>query len=115
MNLYAEARQDALWVRVDENRLDAAIAIRFKDQMREVCMQPSQRVILDLESVTFLDSSGLGAIVAVMKALPKDRKLELAALNMNVAKVFRLTRMDTIFKIHPTLEDAFLPEVRNAG
>ena len=58
MNLYAEARSGALVVRVDEERLDAAIAIRFKDQMREVASQPSPRIILDMSRVEFLDSSG---------------------------------------------------------
>ena len=47
MNLYAEARGGALVVSVNEERLDAAIAIRFKERMREVTIQPSGRVVLD--------------------------------------------------------------------
>ncbi|OCX61626.1 anti-anti-sigma factor [Thioclava sp. SK-1] len=115
MNLYAEARNDALLVRIDEDRIDAAIAIRFKDLMRETCVQPSSRVVLDMSKVNFLDSSGLGAVVAVMKALGKQRPLELAGLTPNVAKVFRLTRMDTIFRLYPDVESAFDQEMRNAG
>ena len=99
MNLFAEALDGALVVHVGESRLDAAVAIRFKDQMREITAQPSPSVILDLSQVDFLDSSGLGAIVAVMKAL-KPRKLELAGLTPNVRKVFHLTRMDSVFTIH---------------
>lgn len=102
MNLYAEALDGALVVHVGEERLDAAIAIRFKDQMREITAQPSPRVILDLSEVQFLDSSGLGAIVAVMKAL-SPRKMELAGLTPNVRKVFHLTRMDSVFTIHTTV------------
>ncbi len=100
MNLYAEARDGALVVRLEEERLDAAVAIRFKDQMREIASQPAPRVILDLSCVLFLDSSGLGAIVSVMKSLTPGRKLELAGLTPNVEKVFRLTRMDSVFTIH---------------
>ena len=99
MKLSAEALDGALVVHVGENRLDAAVAIRFKDQMREVTAQPSRCVILDLSQVGFLDSSGLGAIVAVMKALA-PRKLELAGLTPSVKKVFHLTRMDSVFTIH---------------
>lgn len=99
MNLYAEAHDGALVVRVDEDRLDAAVAIRFKDQMRALAAQPAQRVILDLCRVGFLDSSGLGAIVAVMKALA-PKPLELVGLTPNVDKVFRLTRMDSVVTIH---------------
>ena len=100
MELFAEALDGALVVRVMEERLDAAIAIQFKDRMREIAVQPSARVVLDLARVDFLDSSGLGAIVAVMKFLAPARKLELSGLTANVAKVFHLTRMDTVFTIH---------------
>jgi len=58
------------------------------------------RVVLDVAMVEFLDSSGLGAVVAAMKQLGVDRKLELAGLTPTVEKVFRLTRMDTVFTIH---------------
>lgn len=101
MEILAEARDGALMVRVAEPRIDAAVAIRFRDLMREITGQPAPRVVLDLSAVGFIDSSGLGAIVSVMKSLAPGRRLELAGLTPNVAKVFRLTRMDTVFTIHP--------------
>lgn len=115
MNLYAEARQGALVVSVREERLDAAIAIRFKDRMREVTSQPSTRVLLDLSAVQFLDSSGLGAVVAVMKSLAPERPLELAGLSPNVERVFRLTRMDSVFSIYASVEAALAEGMRHAG
>lgn len=107
MNLEAEARGDLLVVRVQEERIDAAAAIQFKDRMRELVQAPGSRVLLDLSRVTFLDSSGLGAVVSVMKLLGPDRRLELAALGPVVQKVFRLTRMDRVFTIHEQVSDAF--------
>lgn len=101
MNMQAERIGATLVVRVAEARIDAAVAIRFKDRMRELIAEPSDRVILNLSQVTFLDSSGLGAVVAVMKMLPADRPLELSGLTPAVEKVFRLTRMDRVFTIHP--------------
>ncbi len=91
---------DALVISVQETRLDAAVAIRFKDIIRDITATPGAPVILDLAQVQFLDSSGLGAIVGVMKQLGPDRPLEIAALSENVRKLFRLTRMDTVFRIH---------------
>ena len=99
MDLTAEAMNGALIVRVGEARLDAAIAIQFKDRMREILLQPAPSVVLDLAAVEFLDSSGLGALVAVMKSMAPGRKLELTGLSANVEKVFRLTRMDSVFSI----------------
>jgi len=74
--------------------------------MRDLTGTAHPRVVLDLARVKFLDSSGLGAIVAVRKLLGPDRVMELSSLTPTVEKVFRLTRMDTIFTIHPTHEAA---------
>lgn len=111
MNLVTEPREGYLAIRVDCDRIDAASAIQFKDRMRELTQESQGRVVLDLSQVAFLDSSGLGAVVAAMKALGPDRGLELAGLTPTVQKVFRLTRMDSIFVIHPALPDG----LRNAG
>ena len=54
-------------VTVEETRIDAAAAIQFKDAMRTETEEGPDRVILDLSIVDFIDSSGLGAIVASMK------------------------------------------------
>ena len=100
MDLSAEMVDGARVVRVNEDRIDAAVAIQFKDRMRELAAGAGARVVLDLGRVGFVDSSGLGAIVAVMKFLAPASRLELAALTPAVGKVFRMTRMDTVFVIH---------------
>ena len=93
-------------VTVQEQRIDAAVALSFKDRMRDLTDGQSETVLLDLDHVQFIDSSGLGAIVAVMKNLDADRKLVLAGLSPTVDKVFRLTRMDSVFSVFPTVEAA---------
>jgi anti-sigma B factor antagonist len=103
MQLVAQRMGDLLVVHTEEDRIDAAVAIQFKDRMRELVQADAQRVVLDLSRVTFLDSSGLGAVVAVRKLLGPDRTLELSGLTAAVEKVFRLTRMDSVFTIHQTL------------
>lgn len=107
MNLTATARDAGLLVTVNEARIDAAIAVAFKDRMRELTDGGPDRVVLDLAQVGFVDSSGLGAIVAAMKALGQGRKMDLAGLTPNVDKVFRLTRMDSVFAIHADADAAF--------
>jgi anti-sigma B factor antagonist len=112
MQLLAETRGDALVITALEDRIDAAGAIRFKERIRDAAAGGGARVVLDLSHVRFVDSSGLGAIVAVMKDLGPQRRLELAALSPNVQKVFRLTRMDSVFVIHAEAPAAVL---RDAG
>lgn len=93
-------------VTVAEPRIDAAAAIRFKDAMRAATAEGPGHVVLDLAQVRFVDSSGLGAIVSAMKQMGPGRRLDLAGLTPDVAKVFRLTRMDTVFVIHDAAETA---------
>ena len=97
-------------ISVEENRIDAAVALAFKDAMRRETDGGPATVLLNLQSVEFIDSSGLGAIVATMKHLAPDRRLVLAGLTPAVDKVFRLTRMDSVFSLHSTLDDAMVAE-----
>lgn len=111
MELSVQDRDGVRLVSVAEPRIDAFVAIRFKDRMREITAPDPGggtpgRVLLDLGRVEFIDSSGLGAIVAAMKQLDGAARLELAALAPAVDKVFRLTRMDTIFTIHDSVDTA---------
>ena len=103
---------DVLIVRVMAERIDAAAALKFKDALRELTGAASH-VALDLRDVQFVDSSGLGAIVAVMKLMGTTRRLDLAGLTPTVDKVFRLTRMDSIFPIHSSVDD--IPKLYQAG
>ncbi|MEP5155455.1 STAS domain-containing protein [Planktotalea sp.] len=93
-------------IKVLDKRIDAAAAIQFKESIRSLTSDSDGPVVLDLAEVDFVDSSGLGAIVAAMKFLGKDRPLHLAALTPIVAKVFTLTRMEKVFKIFDTPSDA---------
>ena len=97
-------------ISVLDSRIDAAVALAFKDAMRTETGSGSKIVVLDLQQVHFIDSSGLGAIVATMKHLAPDRKLVLAGLTPAVDKVFKLTRMDTVFSLFATLQEAMEAE-----
>ena len=98
-------------ITVQSDRIDAAMAIQFKEDMRNQTEAGKGRVVLDLSGVEFIDSSGLGAIVASMKQLGKDRRLDLAGPQPVVEKVFRLTRMDTVFRLFASLDDALAASV----
>ena len=78
MGLTSTSKGATQIITVHSNRIDAAMAIQFKEDMRSETETGAIRVVLDLSSVDFIDSSGLGAIVASMKQLGKDRRLDLA-------------------------------------
>ncbi|OAN77145.1 anti-anti-sigma factor [Sulfitobacter sp. EhC04] len=103
MEVSVKTEADFCVVALREQRIDAAVALDFKDTMRQAAQDGDQNIILDLSEVTFIDSSGLGAIVATMKFLAPDRSLILAGMTAPVDRVFKLTRMDSVFAIFPTL------------
>ena len=109
MSLASTDIDTARIITVLANRIDAAMAFRFKEVLRQLTLSSPARVIVDLSEVVFIDSSGLGAIVAAMKQLREGQRLELAGLTPTVSKVFRLTRMDTVFSLFDTLEEAVAP------
>ncbi|MGR3494840.1 STAS domain-containing protein [Citreimonas sp.] len=106
MKLNGRQLGDTYLVTVETARIDAAAAIRFREEMRGEIERSHGTLVLDLGPVEFIDSSGLGAIVAVMKLMPEGRRMELASLGATVDKVFRMTRMDSIFRIHGSVDEA---------
>ncbi len=106
MNIHSEIRGDILFLTLTEPRIDAAGAVAFKERVRAAVHGFGGRVILDMSRVEFLDSSGLGALVGVMKMLDGGRRLELAGCGTVVRKVLTLTRMDSVFVLHATAADA---------
>lgn len=114
MQMTASKVGDTLVVTVGDRRVDAAVAVRFKEQMQELTSIAHERVILDLRNVEFLDSSGLGAVVGSMKQLSRQSRLDLAGLTPTVDKVFRITRMDQVFRIYESSEAA-LKDIEHAS
>ena len=69
MSLTTTMTDGAQIVKVNAERIDAAMAIQFKEDMRGMTGAGGTRFVLDLAQVDFIDSSGLGAVVASLGAL----------------------------------------------
>ncbi|SNS33663.1 anti-sigma B factor antagonist [Noviherbaspirillum humi] len=92
--------------RLQMKRLDAANALAFKEAMVERIQAGEQRLVLDMEGVDFVDSSGLGALVSVLKALGGKGAVVICNVRGNVQNLFKLTRMDKVFAILPSRDEA---------
>ena len=95
-------------LKMKQTRLDAAGAIGFKEAVRAIADDGADYILLDMSNVAFMDSSGLGALVSVMKYMGAEKKFEITCLTPVVEKVFKLTRMDEVFRVHKSTEDAFM-------
>jgi anti-sigma B factor antagonist len=93
-------------LRVEERRLDAANAPSFKQELNREIDQGATQIVLDLRGVEFVDSSGLGALVSCLKRLGPLGGVAIAGAGDAVQRLFTLTRMDRVFSLHPTVEEA---------
>lgn len=84
---------------VDAPRIDSACAEALRDAARAE-MAHGDLWLIDLSKVDFMDSSGIGTMVGLLKWMGHDRRMELCGLNPPVLQVFKLTRLDTVFTIH---------------
>ncbi|EPY4003003.1 STAS domain-containing protein [Klebsiella pneumoniae] len=87
-------------------RLDASVVQAFKQQVLEAIDPDTKNVLLDLSHVDFIDSSCLGALVSILKSVNGQGELVLCSLNDTIKNLFKLTRMDRIFAIKETRQDA---------
>ena len=90
-----------------KGRLDAAASPNLQTALQSTMEKGYRKIIVDLEKVPFIDSSGLVALVSGLR-LARERKGEifLSGIRPQAQAVFRLTMLDRIFPIHPTFDDA---------
>lgn len=91
---------------LQEKRLDASLAVGLKDKVGEFINDGNQNIAIDLSLVEFLDSSGLGVLVACLKLMGSRGQLVLFGLNPPVKSMFKLTRMERVFTLRDNEEQA---------
>lgn len=106
MRLQEEKVGSILVLKPFEKRLDASVSEDFKAKLAEFIGDGNKLIILDLSNVTFVDSSGLGAIVSTLKKIGGDGDLAICGLQETVLSLFKLTRMDRIFRLFPNSKEA---------
>jgi anti-anti-sigma factor len=89
-------------------RLDVAGAPTLKAAIGDVVKDDgTPRLVIDMEGVSFVDSTGLGSVIAALKLVKGSKgDLRLAAPNQQVRVVLELTTLDRVFAYYPTVEDA---------
>lgn len=87
-------------------KIDASVAVEFKNTLLEFVDNGETRFVLNLENVEFIDSSGLGALVSVFKGTGPGGEIKLCAVQEGVRSILELTRLDKVFAIHTSEEGA---------
>jgi len=106
MRLEAVKVGSVMVVEPKERRIDAAAAAAFKASLIDLILGGERRIVIDLAAVDFIDSTGLGAIVSTLKALGQEGELAICNPRETVMNLFRLTRMNRVFEILSSREEA---------
>lgn len=107
MNLILEDRDGIALLHVQEPRVDAHNAGELKGRLLELSAEGKNKILVDLTEVRFIDSSGLGALIAAYKSAAANGGIvALAGLQPQVRSVFELTRLHRVFKVFETVAEA---------
>lgn len=90
-----------------KGRLDLASGSGLKEQVKNLMDHEKCTIHLNLQEVDFINSSGLGVLVSLMKEIRvKKGRLSLSNLASYVQEIFEITQLSHIFEIFTTEEEA---------
>lgn len=102
-----EKLNDVLIVSLEaENKLNAAISQKFKVEVAKLFDQPDMKFIIDLGGVDYVDSSGFGSLLSVLRAAKgNNAQLKLCNISHEVMALVQLLQLQTVFDIRNSIED----------
>jgi anti-sigma B factor antagonist len=99
---YSTAREGSRATVIAAGEIDLASSPDLRRELQTLLDDGVQSIVLDLGDVTFIDSSGLGVLVGVLKRVKEagdDGAMSLRGLTGPVRKVFEITGLHEIFVI----------------
>lgn len=107
MDMTVDTRADSLAVVELQGRLDLLSAADVKQTLADAVEQGNRKLVVDLAGVTFVDSSGLGALIGGLKAARvAGGDLRIARPQEQAQVILSLTTLDRVLKIYNTVEEA---------
>ena len=90
--------------------IDVYTAPRLREQLVDLVADGKYHLVVDMERVDFLDSTGLGVLVGGLKRVrAHDGSLRLVCTQERILKIFRITGLTKVFPIHSSVEEAVAP------
>ena len=109
MSLNIEMRFDEnenRWIFLPEGELDIYTSPKFKEEVLKSLDTKQTDILIDGEKLTYVDSTGLGALISILKKLKdNDYKVYLSNIKPNIRKIFSITELDKLFIIRGELNE----------
>jgi anti-sigma B factor antagonist len=87
--------------------IDVYTVPKFKEHLSKIIEEGHTHLLINLKDVGYMDSSGFGALLGATKRLrPEGGTLALVGCNQVITRMLNITRLNTIFKIYDSEQDA---------
>ena len=87
--------------------IDISTAPRLRELLIELVSKNSYQLVVNMDKVGFLDSTGLGVLVGGLRRVrAHDGWLDLVCTQERILKIFRITGLTQVFGIHQTVDQA---------
>lgn len=108
MDLRLDVSQRGEWSIVEVGgEVDVATAPRLREQLISLVGDGRYRIVVSLEAVDFIDSTGLGVLISGLKRVrTHGGEFAVVCNEPRIMKVFEITGLDTVFNVVPTLDAA---------
>jgi anti-sigma B factor antagonist len=91
-----------------EGEVDLYTAPELKQELHRLVGEGAKRIVVDMTSTTFIDSTTLGVLLSVVKRVrPEGGAVVLVCPDRNVKRIFEITLLDRVFTIVDTRQEAF--------
>jgi anti-sigma B factor antagonist len=90
-----------------EGEIDVYTAPKLREKLIDLVNKGRYHLLVDMEKVEFLDSTGLGVLVGGLKRVrAHDGSLELVCTQERILKIFRITGLTKVFGIYTSVDNA---------
>jgi anti-sigma B factor antagonist len=87
------------------DRFNALIVEPVKEQLKSLFNKPDTRLVLNLEGIRFIDSSGFGVFLSIMKTANNNHgQFKICNLGKEVLELFKLLQLHNVFELYDTQE-----------
>jgi len=82
-------------------------ATTLNDQLHKLIDENKKKVVIDLDEVKFINSSGLGMLIGGLTTLRNSGgEMKLARASKKIEELLKMTKLSTVFDVHKTVNDA---------
>lgn len=104
LNSHTEEAFDVIEV---GGEIDVYTAPKLREALVDAVESGHKKLIVDVEQVDFLDSTGLGVLVGTLKRVrAEDGSLDIVCTHERLLKIFEITGLDKVFGLHTTVGEA---------